>query len=684
MRTTSDERSVFDAYAAFLSAGSGLPILRHLEMLGALFDPSRRSATAGDVPASGIQALQSPLPSSAADVEVPSADSEATPRSPPPRLSSSSPSRRRLVLVGESAAAGYLLAPDLTPASALRAVLAHHSAAAFEVVDLAAVDLSATELLASVRRAVELDPDFVVLFAGNNWPVRLHFVPPDGHLGPVEQALAFREGGVSGLRKLADDATSRISERTLTGALRLIHASCALPVVVVPEVDLVGWSRSRPVPWLAGDGVRRWHELHAACRDHLTKGLAAEALASAQRMISLDGGVCATTHRLRASALSALGHASAAREASRAEVAARAWDNEPTVPGATEIVQRILRRSTAHGALVVDLPGLFEREAGASECFLDYCHLSPRGIALLVSALAREILTHAGLLRNPESLFSTSLESSKPPPGVVARAFFLAGLSTAHWSESAGVDGRSATERMREALRSDRTLPRLLREWLATRFEPTESTIFSLPMQKLGEGLFGGLDPLWNVAGLDPDGLEALAGLTETDLADAIDRGLVGSSHDASRVQVDLLDPGYAWASPELRASSRFFGQGRRSFRRVSWPHMDTALVSDGCVDLALEITLRLPTGAGSVRVFVNDRELGTILATDRWNRSRVTLPAAALVAGLNRLRLSFPPPRESGESALARIEEALDLGRGVELHPCFGEVFRLVAGPDA
>ena len=211
-------------------------------------------------------------------------------------------------------------------------------------------------------------------------------------------------------------------------------------------------------------------------------------------------------------------------------------------------------------------------------------------------------------------------------------------------------------------------------------------------MQRLGEGLLAGLDPLWNVPGLDPDGLVRL-GATRRRPRRQITEGLVGSDHDASRQSVDLLDPAYLWNALAERATRRFFGAGAHAFRRVVWPTADFALVADGGRDVEIQLTVRrpdpgplapdaseAPSQEREVQVLVNDRAIASFPVGNRWTRQTLVVPAHRLRPGLNRLRLAFPPPSQGGASALAQIAQALELGVGTAIHPCFGEVFRLVA----
>src|SRR5215216_1045769 len=77
---------------------------------------------------------------------------------------------RRVVLIGESVARGYLYHPHFTPALALQKMMdAACGPAEIEVVDLARSDLVHEQLRELIPQALHLEPDALVIFAGNNW-----------------------------------------------------------------------------------------------------------------------------------------------------------------------------------------------------------------------------------------------------------------------------------------------------------------------------------------------------------------------------------------------------------------------------------------------------------------------------------------------------------------------------------
>ena len=223
----------------------------------------------------------------------------------------------RVAFIGESAASGWLYAPQLTPARLLEAHLQHQSPQTFEVLDLSAVNLQMEQMLELACASLQLSPDLLVVYAGNNWPLRL---PSQASASLVEMqsaALALRGQGVAGLREVADALTRAEVERTLDVLGSLAGREGVPVVLVVPDVNLADWSRSRPVAWLERDRVDRWHDPHHRARAALVAGDPGGALTLADAMCALDDETCATSHHLRGRALAALGRHGQAADAWR-------------------------------------------------------------------------------------------------------------------------------------------------------------------------------------------------------------------------------------------------------------------------------------------------------------------------------------------------------------------------------
>ena len=99
-------------------------------------------------------------------------------------------------------AAGYLYAPHLTPATVLEGQLrAGSGREAFEVIDLARTNETLSSLVATVDSELQLEPDALVIIAGNNWTLlETPQVSPYTPSVRARQAYAraLREAGILG------------------------------------------------------------------------------------------------------------------------------------------------------------------------------------------------------------------------------------------------------------------------------------------------------------------------------------------------------------------------------------------------------------------------------------------------------------------------------------------------------
>jgi len=120
----------------------------------------------------------------------------------------------RVAFFGESVAAGYLYAPHLTPAQVLEAQL--QAQGSFEVIDLARTNETLAGLRDTVRASLQINPDVLVLFVGNNW--NLLETPEVSPYIPSIQArqryaLALREGIEGPVRLAREQLRARALER---------------------------------------------------------------------------------------------------------------------------------------------------------------------------------------------------------------------------------------------------------------------------------------------------------------------------------------------------------------------------------------------------------------------------------------------------------------------------------------
>jgi hypothetical protein len=605
----------------------------------------------------------------------------------------------RVVLLGESTAAGWFYAPALTPAAVLAAQLdATRGPGVYEVLDLTQVNQQAGDLVDLTGAALQLTPDVLIVFAGNNWPSRLPSFPGATAADGAQAADALRAAGMPALRRQADDATRQQVADVLEIIARLADAGDASLVVVVPEVNAAAWPRDRPVPWLPGDAAGRWHAAHAEVLAARRAGAWPAAADAARAMLVLDGGVSATSHRLLGDALAALGRLDDASAAYRSAVDARSWDNFPPIPSATSVVRDGIRDGAEqHGYVCVDLSARAVSGATAADsAFLDYCHLSANGMRVAMAAVATAI---RGLVESTPAP-RRRRAAARPvtaPPRTDAAVKFMTALYTAHWGAPADIDDPAHARRVREwidaALEASPDIEAALRAYAATRAMPT-GAVLSAEHRRLHAAL-PELERLTVFdEGLDPDVVaaigEALAARGRPLAAD-VEARLI-RHHGVARGRVNLIHPRYHWRPLDRYDGDGGFGDGsfgaRGGFYRARWPASHFCLVAAGGAGARLQLTARLPRvespRKSEVVLAVNGAVLGGATLTDRWSRAAFEIAAARLRRGFNRITLAWPALPAEGDAALAQMLVRLEHGLPTDLHPVFGEIAVFRATPAA
>jgi hypothetical protein len=535
---------------------------------------------------------------------------------------------RRVVLLGESAAAGYLLAPTITPAKVLQSLLGDDT----DVVDLARTNERILSLAETAEAAMQLGPDAVILFTGNNWNLletpwaSCQYPDPDARGAFAE---ACRAGGLLGPAQRA----ARSLRRAATSLFERLAALGCRVTVVVPEVNLVDTSRDQPTPWLAGRDTLRWHGLARQARSGSSR-----ALIHAQRLATLDDGRTPTAFDRLARVHLQADDRQRALLAFRAAVDSDRYATMATLaaPQASPSVQELLREQARHHHFdVVDLPALFAEDGQLPDrrLFYDYCHLTPEGIERAMRAVA-ELL--GGVRGVPLEV----------PSSCAWRAAFGAAVHGVH----RGATGPIVRHWLRQALQVPEA-GEALDDLVATRFAAVDAELTEGQRRHPGLTAQHGWD--WP----DLDG-ELLAAADELRPASRSRWSRLPRIEPYSR-----LDRFYADAMV-------FDDTPRRAAIRAPWPRTDLLLIGGGPMEV--ELCLRTP-GPGQVALSCDGRPLGRRPVDSDWTRWRVRLTPPL---GLHRLTLRWPAPTIDGDLALDRALERLARGREAAIHPVFGELF--------
>ncbi|SCF07853.1 hypothetical protein GA0070558_12562 [Micromonospora haikouensis] len=604
---------------------------------------------------------------------------------------------RRVVLLGESAARGYLLDPVYNPATSLTRHLDTGNGPDYQCVDLARTSLSLGQLRQMVGDLARLAPDVVVVFAGNNWSISAY----EG-IHPGRSALlagALRAGGYRAMRNTLLDEVLLPQVDALLDDLRRLRDEAGVQVVlVVPEFNLCGWSPLGPVdavdvPMMPEKALSRWYTARRKALSALTEGRWHDLADLAGEMTGLDGGLSPVPGHLLGTALTALGRHAAARDAfeqSRDSVCGLMVKYLPRTP---RLVQdRLVAFARAHRLDIVDLRAELCRDDAPElpdpDHFLDYCHLSHSGVDRAMSAVARRITDGEAGAPEPTEPRATAGRTG-PGPAEPATAggreqavsLVLAATYNAFCGQPSAVVRRyldralAAHPPIRAMLAAlDRLLARPGPVWASPQLGPLAADPNAALMFERLSDYRPHESRLWTLR----DCLADVAG----------DSG----SGPSGGARPDGAPARPASAFELLDITSTILGVGAvrnytppRSYLQANLRETEVRLALATPVDGVLRVTHRHRAGSPDpVRLTVNGTTVGEFTAGPDWRVTDLRVPAAVTRGGANTIRLSWPGP--AVDNATRIREDAAALGRGEPPYvlPLFGELHSLTFHPVA
>ncbi|HET9790984.1 MAG TPA: hypothetical protein VFR08_06755, partial [Candidatus Angelobacter sp.] len=114
--------------------------------------------------------------------------------------------KRRVVLIGESVARGYLYDPQFNPAKALDSIFRSRlGAGEIETIDLAKTGMSCELAKDVALSSLVLEPDCIIIFAGNNWVTDSYRA-----LGSGNAIAVLREDGIPALKRLVEQKLAKL------------------------------------------------------------------------------------------------------------------------------------------------------------------------------------------------------------------------------------------------------------------------------------------------------------------------------------------------------------------------------------------------------------------------------------------------------------------------------------------
>ncbi|HEY6350080.1 MAG TPA: hypothetical protein VI636_11795 [Candidatus Angelobacter sp.] len=588
--------------------------------------------------------------------------------------------KRRIILIGESVARGYLLDPQYTPAMALEEALQPQMRnTGVEVIDLARVSLG-WEVEQLANQALLLDPDVVVIFAGNNWdPVFSKTDLP--YLGG-----ALLERGIPGLKQMTENSLAG-SVRSLVRKIGVRYQARRIPLIwVVPEFNLGDWRD--PVVnahFFANDGNSDWMVLSEGARAALGSGDYQLASQLGQKMVALDEKTCAAGLYILAECSLTQNDMDAARRYLECARDAIIWNPLIKSPRAYSVTQKTLRAEAGMlGSEIVDLPRIFAEHLNGDlpdrRLFLDYCHLTVEGIRIAMAATASRMLE---VLNRPAVSPSELMRHSpRPSHKVEAEAAFLAAVHNAHWYQPYDIVRYYCGQALQfapeisqvmvrfvelQTCRTPMLMCRAAEEMVAFDWPSIQNYLLRFNHQSLDKDL---LDAV--VDSLKDTGIEAAARLNQ----------LRFDEHSVTNVKTNVLDYYYCssalqpqeelWVKPGVATS------GQRDYYKAYSLESRFFFVGKAFHSACISITCRasnLRSGQGFAVLVINRKVRVEIELGRKWATWDITVPAQAVQDGLNEISVQWPTPAWCGKQGIESAAASMLQQLPPEFYHSFGEI---------
>jgi hypothetical protein len=599
--------------------------------------------------------------------------------------------RRRIVLLGESVARGMFLDPHFSPALVLRTLLqAGATRDAYEVIDLARSDLLLEPLQDLADAALQLEPDAMVVFAGNNWRP----LATPSRTGDYQEMASIlrRQGSWADVKRFLEQLLRTQVERGIERLWEIARSRDIPFIFILPEFNLRDWRSDAPgSPLVDPSTMAAWQRQRREAEHALAEGDLARVRQIGAALVALDGGCTPVGATLVADAhIRAGAFCEARRWLERARDASICWPR-PESPRCYSVIQETIRDvAVRQGLLLVDLPRVFQEHwpdgVPDRRMFLDYCHLNVEATHVAMRAAATLLLAQWNGAAAGRAVDLTNVRVPVEPK-VESEAHFLAAIHNANWGQAAEIVRHHC----------DRALA------LSPDLESTMALFLDFHIRRLPSVLCKTFDDLCRRQSLSAISLLFAPALPipEQFLNVTLIDAMVGSLHEIRpehqpRVErlltqehavdgrpLDLLRDTYAVDSFLVPFARKRFGYHRAgapvsSFRFV---RADAVAAPDGG-DLRLTMTCRCRHASTdqpvTVTVAVNGVRVCAELSARRWSMLTVDLPSVLLRPGINSLEIHWPLPALDLDAWRASVIEQIEDGQYVDLDPPWGEIHQL------
>lgn len=532
--------------------------------------------------------------------------------------------RQRILLLGESVARGMHYDPFFTPASVLEGYLQQYLGTnEYEVIDIARIDATMGYLQQTLPLSLQMDPDLILIFAGNNWkndPSVLSSIEIERNtatLSTIEGLRQYHKQRDQALNSLVDRYVDLVESCQSLGNVPIIH--------VLPDFNLHDWQPKNlgVCPLICPEKNHQWYELYEQLYQSFESNQHDAIVRYATQLMELDEGYSATGPYFLGQSLLRKKEYQLAR--SYLEMAA---DFEP-IPRCTQSVQHALRRASETGRLnIIDLPKLFDEQAPAllpdRFLFLDYCHLTVKGIRHAMGLIAEHLLSYFGR----SHLVSEMIRPLPISLHIEACGHFCGALYNGRFGQPYVM----LFHHIQRSLDLDPSMQQLMLSFLEHNVSPASKGLNNsylnsrdTPLHIIQKRLsipkahWNVIKAIWNALSAYNDIQQSMT----TSIANLLDRQF----NVERRAMVKLLDSNFWNHYNQIHKTSTLY-------LSCNQPSTVIEFVAGAKESIEIDITLRVAVGTGDIVISINGFIVVTILGTVNWKRVSCKIPREYLESG--------------------------------------------------
>jgi hypothetical protein len=591
--------------------------------------------------------------------------------------------RKRILLLGESMARGFFFDPHFNPAKVLQNTLRQMSGdRELEVVDLARTDLLLEPLQQLARAAVQLNPDAVVVLAGNNWQPMNNLTAVDFQ----DMAATLREGSWVDVKQYLEKLLRKRVLSAVQALIRIAESHRFKLIFVLPEFNLADWrTDANEPPLLAPSATARWHSVRQAAERALAAGALKEAEALGLQLLALDHGTTAVGSNILADCKLRAGAAAEARRyLEAARDSAICWPRGPESPRCYSTIQETIRHESAkHRLALVDLPRIFQDYAQSDlpdrRTFMDYCHFTVEGTHIAMAAVAQAVLASVFKLRRP--IRDINRIKLLVDGKVEGEAHFLAAIHNANWGQRPDI----IRYHCRKAVELSAAIDRMMTLFLDFHIRRIPSSLCKsfdelcqLDNSSVVSLLFDRANPVADNF-LNQTLIEEIVSASEKRHLHLKPEThvLLVQQHGLDNQEIDLLNKAYSADSyhslPDHTELAYFSCSHRKSV---------FSLICKGLYPIELTLTYRTRDSPAdqTIPVRVNGFQVATIHSSHSWTTVNLVVPETAIRSGINSIELDWPTPEWNLTLWKGRLVDRLEAGRIGSVLPTYGELYTFQA----